>query len=92
MRTNDSPYPSTSNIKLDEAQRLAQQILVIIVKKDRGDFILFLFAYHDLNDKVQFVSCQYPLPTQARSLEQFEPHMAVDPGSVRLNCILNLVI
>ena len=45
--------------------------------------LVFLFAYYDIHDMVQFVSTSKPLPAHIPLIEELGVHMAVDPKYVR---------
>ncbi|KAL8696388.1 MAG: hypothetical protein Q9224_002821, partial [Gallowayella concinna] len=43
--------------------------------------LLFLFAYHDVYERVHFLSNTWRLPAQAEQIEELGRHLAVDPRS-----------
>ncbi|KAL9630874.1 MAG: hypothetical protein Q9204_004500 [Flavoplaca sp. TL-2023a] len=52
------------------------QILVLTLASRN---LLFLFAYHDVHERVHFLSNTFPLPAQAAESEELGVHLAVDP-------------
>lgn len=56
------------------------QILVLSLA---SRVLVFLFAYYDIHDEVQFLSNIWPLPAQLPLIEELGVHLAVDPKYVR---------
>lgn len=70
--------PSPSEIKPDplHENEVPPQILVLTLASRN---LLFLFAYHDVHERVHFLSNVWPLPAQAEQIQELGVHLAVDP-------------
>ncbi|MCJ1298534.1 hypothetical protein MMC08_001324, partial [Hypocenomyce scalaris] len=62
----------------DGPLQIPPQILVLALE---SKMLVFLFAFYDRHDKIQYISSQRALPPQRSYLEQLGKHMAVDPKS-----------
>ena len=60
----------------DGPLQIPPQILVLALE---SKMLVFLFAFYDRHDKIQYISSQRALPPQRSYLEQLGKHMAVDP-------------
>ncbi|CAO1600283.1 hypothetical protein XANCAGTX0491_003978 [Xanthoria calcicola] len=79
-KENPHRSQSPSEIKPDplHENEVPPQILVLTLASRN---LLFLFAYHDVHERVHFSSNVWPLPAQAEEIQELGVHLAVDPKS-----------
>lgn len=70
------PEPQHTNPAEDSSSQVPPQILVLALE---SQVLVFLYAFEDGNDKIQYVTGQRALPATRSYLEQLGKHMAVDP-------------
>ncbi|KAI4264685.1 MAG: hypothetical protein L6R42_000202 [Xanthoria sp. 1 TBL-2021] len=73
-----SQSPSEIKPELLHENEVPSQILVLTLASRN---LLFLFAYHDVHERVHFLSNTWPLPAQAEDVQELGVHLAVDPKS-----------
>lgn len=68
--------PPETKPELLREHEIPPQILVLSLS---SRILVFLFAYYDVHESVNFLSATWPLPAQIPLIEELGVHLAVDP-------------
>ena len=68
--------PDEMDIDGDSPSQLPPQILVLALE---SQVLVFLYAFDDKDNRIQYITGQRALPAQRSYLEQLGKHMAIDP-------------
>ena len=71
-------------IDFGSSQRIPPQILVMVTESNVGRYLIFLFAFHDVDSHVKFLSHRKALPNYASHERRLGVHLAIDPRSVNI--------
>ncbi|MCJ1390946.1 hypothetical protein MMC18_003807 [Xylographa bjoerkii] len=83
IKEEEVEQASTNSMELDvfAGPEVPPQILVLAMESSTKDKLLFLFAYSDLSEQIQFLSFEHPFLSHKRYAERLGRHVAVDPRS-----------
>ena len=78
----ESLSPERQIVDPETPRRIPPQILVIATESYMGRYLLFLFAFHDVDGQIRFISHRRPLPSYEDHFRRLGVHLTVDPQSV----------